>query len=119
MADAEPPLRDAEVRGRPCRASRQPDLGRLARDPTNHDIRERNPSPKASPERLQNSFFRGEPAGQALNAMRAIADLLELLFNETTRDQRVARILDPTAHIRDVDQVYAVSDDSHFCGRFL
>lgn len=59
------------------------------------------------------SFLRGEPASQALGPIRPVAHLVELLLNETARDQRIAWIVDPAPHLGHVHQIDPVPDDTH------
>jgi len=68
---------------------------------------------EARAERLEHRLLGGEPPRQALDTIGPITNLIQFGLHETARDQRVARILYPGPHLRDVDQINAVSDDVH------
>ena len=113
MADAEPPFGNTMLSGGLCGAACKPDLRRRSRRAMDDDIGERHAAAEPCPQRLQNGFLGGEPAGQTFDPVGPVADLVEFLLNEAARDQRIARILDPAPHLGDVDQIDPVSDDVH------
>jgi hypothetical protein len=83
------------------------------------DIGERNARPEPRSQCLQNSLLCGEPAGQTIDPVGPATNLVEFLLNETARDQRISRILDPAPHFGDVDQIDPVPDDVHIRGQSL
>ena len=113
MADAEPPGSYPQRRCGLFRAAGELDFRGRARRAVDHHIGERNSCTKPRAERLQHRLLSGEPPRQALDPIRPIADLVELDLNEATRNERVARILNPASHLGDVNQVDAMSDYIH------
>jgi hypothetical protein len=113
MADAESPCGDSQRRGRLSRAAGEPNVRRGARRAVDYHVGKSYPRPEASAERLKHRFLCGEPSRQALDPIDPIADLVKLDLDKATRDQGIARILDPAPHLGDVHQVDAVSDDVH------
>jgi hypothetical protein len=85
----------------------------------NDHIRERHARPETGAERLQDRLLGGEPASQALNSIRPVANLIELSLDKAARDQRVAPILDPAPQLSDFHQIDAMSDDVHEGSRSL
>lgn len=113
MADAEPPGSYPQRRRCLRRAAGELDFRGRARRAVDHHISERNSRAEPRAKRLEHSLFGGEPPRQVLDPIYPIAALVEFGLNEATRNQRVARILDPAPDLGDVNQVNAVSDDVH------
>ena len=113
MADAEPPGGYPQRRCGLRRAAGELDFRGRARRAVDHHIGERNSRAEPCAERLEHRLLGGEPPCQALDPIGPIADLVKFDLNEATRNQWVARILDPAPHLGDVNQVNAVSDDVH------
>ena len=78
VADAEPPFRDAKVCGGLCGTAGKPDLRRRTRRAMDDHVGERDAGTEPRAQRLQHSFLRGEPTGQALDPVGSVADLVEL-----------------------------------------
>ena len=113
MADAQPPCGHPQRCGRLRRAAVESDLRGRAGRAVDHHIGERHSGAEPRAERLQHRLLGGEPACQALHPIGAIADLVKFSLNEATRNERVARILNPASHLGDVNQVDAMSDYIH------
>ena len=118
VADAQPPFGDTKFKGGLCGAAREPDLRRRTRRAMDDHIGERDAGSEPGAQRLQDSFLRCEPAGQALDTIGAVADFIELLLYKAARNQRIAQIVDPTPHLGDVYQIDPVPDDVHIYRRF-
>ena len=119
MADAKLPFGNSKIGSGLCGTSLKPDLRRSSRGAMNDDISECHAGTEPGSQRLQDSFFRGEPASQALDPIGPVADLIQLFLNKAALDQRIARILDPAPHLGDVDQIDPMSDDVQFRRRSL
>ncbi len=76
---------------------------RRARRTVDHYICECDPGTEPAAERFEHRLFGGEPARQSFDPIGPIADLVELGLNEATRNERVARILNPAPHLGDVN----------------
>lgn len=118
VADAQPPFDDAKFNGDPCGATPEPDLRRCTRRAMDDHIGERDAGSEPCTQCFQDSLLRGEPAGKALDPVGAVADFIELLLREAPRNQRIARIVDPTPHLADVHQIDPVPDNVHINRRF-
>ncbi len=111
MADAKPPDSYPQRGRRLCCAAGELDFRGRARRAVDHHIGERDSCAKSRAERLEHCLLGGEPPRQSLDPIGPIADLVKFDLNEATRNERVARILDPAPHLGDVNQVNAMSDD--------
>jgi len=113
VADAELPSGDAAFDCGFCGSAGKPDLRRRPCGAIDNNISERHAVTEPCSQRLQNGFLRGKPAGQALDPVGSVADLVEFLLSETARGQWIARILDPAPDLGDIDQIDPVSDEVH------
>lgn len=113
MADAQPPFDDAKCNGDLCGTTREPDLRRRTRHAMDDHVGESDARSEPCTQRFQNSLLRSEPAGQALDPVGAVADFIDLLLREAARNQRIARIVDPTPNLDDVHQIDPVPDNVH------
>jgi len=103
MADTQSPLDNAKVGGNSCRAACKPDLRWSSCGALDDDIRECHAGTEPCSQRLQDSFLRGKPAGQALSPIGPIANLVQFFLNKAARDQGIARIFNPASYIGNVD----------------
>ena len=118
MADAEPPGDHSQRRSRLRRAADKPDFRRSARSALNYHIGECNTCTESRAERLEYCFLRSESSCQALDPIDRITDFIKLSLDETARNKRIARIIDPAPQLSDFDKVDSVSDHIHDCPRF-
>jgi len=95
VADAEPPGGHPQCCCSLRRAAGEPHLGRGARRPVNYHIGERHARTETRSERLEHCLLGGEPPRQTLYPIGFNANLVELRLVEATRNQWVARIVDP------------------------
>jgi hypothetical protein len=117
MADAEPPSGHPQGLGGLGRASDELDFRCGARRAVDHDIGERDARAEASAERLEHRLLGGEPPGQALDAIGAVADFLKFPLHEAARNQRIARIFDPAPQLSNLNEVDSMPDYIHACQR--
>jgi hypothetical protein len=118
VAYAQPPTGDAEtLRGQGGSAA-QNDFRRPAWFAANNDILERDAGAETRSESLQHSLFGGEPAGKPFDPIGTFADFRELVGGKATRDQRIARIFDPSPQRGDLDEINSVSDHAHLSSPF-
>jgi hypothetical protein len=113
MADAEAPGRHPQCRSGFCGAPNKVDFWRSARRTVNDDVGKGYPGAEARAQGLEHGLFGREPPCQTLGPIVPISNLIEFGFDETTGDQRVARIFDPAPQLGDLDEINAMSDDIH------
>lgn len=117
MADAEPPSGHSQGLGGLGRAAAELDLRCSARRAVDHHIGERDARAKARAERLEHRLLGGEPPGQALDTIGAIANFLKFGLHEAARNQRIARIFDPAPQLSNLNEVDSMPDYIHACQR--
>lgn len=113
VANAQPPIGDAKTLRGQGGSPAQNDFRRSARFAANDDVLEGNAVAETRSESLQYRFLGGEPAGKALDPVGTLADFRDLVGGKATRDQRIARIFDPSAQRGDLNQIDSVSDHAH------
>lgn len=113
VADAQPPIGDAEIPRSLGGSAAQNYFRGPAWFAANDDVLERNAGAESRSESLQHRFLGGEPAGKPFDPVGTLADLRELVGGKAARNQRIARIFDPSAQRCDLDQIDSVSDHAH------
>lgn len=113
VTDAQPPFDNPKFGGRLCSAASKADLRRRTCSARDDHVGESHTASEACAQRLQNSFLGGESTRQPLNPVRPLTDLIDLLPDETTWNQRIAWILDPTPHLRDLHEIDPVPNYVH------
>jgi hypothetical protein len=118
VADAQPPIDDAEIFGSQGGSAAQNHFRRSALSAPNHHVLERNASAETRSESLQHRFLGSESAGKPFDPIGTFADFRELVGGKATRDQRITRIFDPSPQRGDLDEINSVSDHTHLSSPF-
>src|SRR5688500_273825 len=114
VADADVPLRDAELLCDPLALSRKPDSGLPGRLGEDLDVRPRDVAPPSGAEDFQDGLLGREASGQVLHLPLVVARAVGLLeLGIAAVEEALAVLLDEAPDAGRLNDVDAVSDDGH------